>query len=247
MYTPVCTQPLQPVTLQAPYLVSTLHLPTEASLILFPESRSITCSPSSPTLKWASWAILYCPDVISVLTNPPVSESEGLWRRISSDFSLRDCEAICIGLAKTLSKQECKNPSNTTCFSVHVRLFFTARLGCKVIGDAPLCQCSPPFEHLVFQVMRAPFQAGCSRVQPKARNPWINEAMCVSHCAARPQAARQSMMPLLFLAKVDLVFHWIWHEPFCQIFKCTLWIYQIAIPDASVELWSRRKSLSIER
>lgn len=87
-------------------------------------------------------------------------------------------------------------------------------------GNAPSCHCPPPFHH-VFAGNESSISDGLLRVQPKTQNPWINEAMHISHCAARPQTARQSMMLLLLLAKVDFVVYWIRHEPLCKIFKGT--------------------------
>lgn len=87
-------------------------------------------------------------------------------------------------------------------------------------SDAPFCHWPPPFVH-GFAVNESSISDELMRVQPKTQNPWINEAMHVSHCAASPQTARQSMTLLLFLAKVEFVVYWIWHAPLWENFKGT--------------------------
>lgn len=88
-------------------------------------------------------------------------------------------------------------------------------------SNAPFGHCPSSFDH-PFAGSESSISDGLFRVQPKTQNPWINEAMHVSHCAVRPQTARQSMMLLLFLAKVDFVVYWIWHEPLYENFKGTI-------------------------
>lgn len=83
-------------------------------------------------------------------------------------------------------------------------------------SNAPFCHC--PTTNHVFAGNESSILDGLLRVQPKTQNAWINEALHVSHCAVRPQTARQSMMLLLFLAKVDFVVYWIWHEPLMRNF-----------------------------